>query len=135
MARYYCTCKLGERVPHDYQHTQYHETDVDEERTCNYCGYYAFSRAAIQHELYPRHGSKVTAMEVYKNIAMWENKEFYHQYHNGCSPHTQGLSRETLIKDQERIKNGKQKTTGRKSISPTNFNRYKRTDRNSDRPI
>jgi len=135
MARYYCTCKKGARTPHDYQHTQYHETEVNKEGVCNYCGYYAFARAAIQHELYPRHGSKVTAMEVYKNVAYWKDNDLYHQYHNGCSPLKQGLSRETLIKDQERIKNGKQKTTERKSISPTNFNRYKRTERDSDRII
>jgi hypothetical protein len=134
MARYYCTCKKGERLPHDYQHTKYHETEVDKEGICVYCGYYAFTRASIQHELFPRHGKKVTALEVYKHVANWEDNELYYQYYHGCSPLNQGLARETLLKDQERIKNGKQKTTERKAIAPTNFNRYKRTSGNGSRP-
>jgi hypothetical protein len=105
MARYYCTCRLGERVPHDYQHTQYHETDVDEEGTCNYCGYYAFSRASIQHELFPRHGRKVTAQYVYKNINSWKDPELYHQFFHGYGSLRQGLNSATLKKDQEKISN------------------------------
>ena len=42
MPRYYCTCKKGEKLPHDYQHTKYHETEVDKEGLCVYCGYMLF---------------------------------------------------------------------------------------------
>ena len=133
MIRYYCTCKKGERVPYDYQHTNYHGTEVDEEGICIYCGYYAFTRAAEQHELFPRHKTKVTSMEVYKNVTSWENNDLYHQYFNGCSSYAQGLARETLLKDQKRIRDGKEKTTKRKAIAPTNFNRYKRTSVNGSR--
>ena len=125
MARYYCTCKKGERLPHDYQHTKYHETEVDKEGVCVYCGYYAFTRAAIQHELFPRHGKKVTALEVYKHVSNWEDNELYYQYYHGCSPLNQGLARETLLKDQERIRDGKEKTNKRKAITPANFNKFR----------
>ena len=118
MPRYYCTCKKGERVPHDYQHTKYHETEVDKEGLCVYCGYYAFSRASVQHELYPRHGSKVTALEVYKNVANWESNELYYQYYHGCSPHHQGLARETLLKDQKGFKMVNKKQQTEKQLPP-----------------
>ena len=36
------------------KHTKYHETEVDKEGLCVYCGYYAFSRPSVQHELFPR---------------------------------------------------------------------------------
>ena len=50
----------------------------------------------------------------------------YYQYYHGCSPHHQGLTRETLLKDQKGFKMVN-KNNRQKSNAPTNFNRYKRT--------
>mgnify|MGYP001285526744 CR=1 FL=1 len=108
MARYYCTCKKGAKTPHDYQHTTYNETEVDKEGICIYCGYYAFSRADLKHELFPRHKSKITDMDVYKTITSWKNNTHYHQYFHGCDKPTSGLARETLLKDQKRIRDAKE---------------------------
>ena len=134
MVRYYCTCTKEMKTPHDYQHTKYYPTEVNKDGACIHCGYYAFTRASVKHELFPRHGKKVTAMEVYKNVSDWKDNNLYHQYFNGCDSYAQGLARETLLKDQKRIQNGKQKTTERKAIAPTNFNRYKRVSVDSSRP-
>ena len=113
MPRYYCTCKKDKRTPHDYQHTQYHETEVNKDEICIWCGFYAFTRASIAHELFPRHGRKVTAMEVYKNISAWSDNNLYNQYFHGHDKYVQGLSRRTLDKDKERIKNEREQKLGR----------------------
>ena len=118
MARYYCTCKKGARTPHDYAHTQYHETEVDKEGVCTYCGYYAFTRASIEHELFPRHGRKVTALYVYKNINRWNNPELYNQFFKGHGSGKQGLSYNSLNNDREKISNEREK-----ELERTNGNR------------
>lgn len=40
MNRYYCTCQKGEKMGID-GHTKMQPTEVNEDRTCVYCGYYA----------------------------------------------------------------------------------------------
>ena len=107
MARYFCTCDRGRDRPTSYQHTIYNVTEVDEEEICIYCGHYAFTRAAIQHELFPRHKERVTSLEVYKHIGNWEDNELFYQYYHGCGSGKQGLAQETLIKDQEKIRDAK----------------------------
>lgn len=105
MLRYYCTCKRGKILANDYQHTTYNDTDVDKEGICIYCGYYAFTRADLKHELFPRHRGKVTDMDVFKTITAWDDNELYNQYFYGHGKYAQGLARKTLKKDEERISN------------------------------